>query len=396
MLFKHYILKRTIEDVFILPFIIIGKIIALLSPLKRQYDVFFFFPFYHTGGAEKVHAQIATVIGNKNCVIYFTRKSTDKRFLADFENIGCTIKNISSITDNKWLYFLNLIERGVIATYINQQFIQAVVFNGQCNFGYKISPWIKKDIRQIELIHSFNSFSFIRIPFLPFITQTVMISKLRIENHLQQYQQIKVPEQYNQRIQYISNAIDTNNHLPVKDFNRKLTVLYAGRGTTEKRIDIIASIAKQCADKDLPITFQFLGDVEEAIPENFRQFCVCLGNYSDQQLINQVYELAHIVILTSSTEGFPLTIIEGMANGCAIMATPVGDIPYQVHENNGFVFSSITDIDLIEAEAISFLEKINSDRQLLQKISIHNYQYAKENFNIEVFAEKYKALLYKV
>ena len=126
-----------------------------------------------------MHYQITQAIGGKDAIIFFTKKSESNSFLKYFTASGCTIKDISKWTDNKWVYFFNLIYRGIVTGYINRQKLKPVVFNGQCNFGYKVTPWIDKDIRQIELIHSFNSFSYIRAPFLPFISTTVMISKKR-------------------------------------------------------------------------------------------------------------------------------------------------------------------------------------------------------------------------
>src|SRR5206468_2512178 len=112
--------------------------------------------------------------------IFFTRKSQNDLFYSEFAASGCEIRDVSNYTDNKLIYFVNIIFRGMIAAYINNQKKKPVVFNGQCNFGYKISPWISNRIPQIELIHSLCSFSYIRIPFLPFISRTVMISTVRI------------------------------------------------------------------------------------------------------------------------------------------------------------------------------------------------------------------------
>jgi L-malate glycosyltransferase len=205
--YTHFLLKRKLEAVFIFPFIIVGRLVAKLKP-QKAFKIYFFFPFYHTGGAEMVHAQIAKACGSNDCIIYFTRKSTDNRFFKTFEATGCTIKNISAYTDNKWLYFFNLIYRGIVSGYINAQQTKPIVFNGQCNFAYKISPWINKNVKQVELIHSFNSFSWIRLPFLPFITQTIMISKLRIEQHKEQYKNLAIPVAYENNIQFIQNAIE--------------------------------------------------------------------------------------------------------------------------------------------------------------------------------------------
>ena len=134
-MYRLLLIKRFIEDIFIFPFILLGRLAASKYPLKKEYRVFFFFSFYHTGGAEKVHAQIAAATGGNDCIIFFTRKSDNDRFLNDLKNTGCEIKDISKFTDNKWLYFLNLIYRGIITAYINKQKLTPVVFNGQCNFS---------------------------------------------------------------------------------------------------------------------------------------------------------------------------------------------------------------------------------------------------------------------
>src|SRR5687768_9146337 len=116
------------------PFILMGRIIAKANPLKKEYETFYFFPFYHIGGAEKVHAQIAKATGDKDCIIFFTRRSANNLFYEEFRQSGCEMKDISRYTDNKWIYFVNIIFRGIISYYINSQKTRPLVFNGQCNF----------------------------------------------------------------------------------------------------------------------------------------------------------------------------------------------------------------------------------------------------------------------
>ncbi len=390
--YKQYILKRKIEDVFIFPFILIGRVIALINPIKKEYETFFFFPFYHTGGAEKVHALVTQATGNQNCIIYFTKKSQDKNFYNDFVKSGCTIRDISKYTDNKFLYFINLIFRGIITGYINKQKHPALVFNGQCNFAYKISPWIKKQVPQVELIHSFNTFSWIRIPFLPFISQTVMISKVRIEDHVRQYKKTGIPESFISKIQYIVNGIPLPVSVKQKDFTGNIKVLYVGRGTEEKRVYLVARIAVYSFN-DIPADFLFLGNVEEAIPLNLKTYCKLLGHKTDPVEIDEIYHQAHVIIITSYTEGFPLSIEEGMARGCAVIATPVGDIPIHVKNNkNGFLFSSVSDEALIVDEGVDFLALLYKNKKLLKKISENNRKYAYQHFSIEAFNKSYQQL----
>ncbi len=378
---------------FILPFILTGRLVAHFRPLPKEYETFFFFPFYHTGGAEKVHALVAQATGNKHCIIFFTRKSHDKNFYKEFEQSGCDIRDISAFTGSKFLYPINLIYRGIISSYINRQQLKPLVFNGQCNFAYKISPSIRKDIPQVELIHSFNSFSWIRLPFLPFISKTVMISKVRLENHLQQYKNLHVPLPFGNKIQHIVNGIPLPEGEKEKDFNNNIQVLYVGRGTEEKRVHIIAKMAAKAHQQRLSVDFVFMGDVGNAIPVSLIKHCTLLGHQTETEKIDAIYERSHIVIITSYTEGFPMVIEEGMARGCAVMATSVGDIPVHVKNvENGLLFSNTDDEESMIDEGVEFLSLLCNNKKPLQEMSKRNRQYAVEHFSIEAFNNSYQQL----
>jgi glycosyltransferase involved in cell wall biosynthesis len=386
------LIKRKIEDVFIFPLILLGRLIALIRPQRGEYRVYFFFPFYHIGGAEKVHAQITQVAGGKDCIIYFTKKSHTAHLLDEFKKSGCVIKDVSAFTDNKWLYFINLTWRGLLSGYINRQRNRPVVFNGQCNFGYKLSPWVRKDITQIELIHSLNTFSFIRIPFLPFITTTVMISRKRIEDHAGLYDKVGIPSHYLGRIKYIPNAIALPDHRIVTE-KKEFVVLYVGRGGVEKRLHLVAAIAKQVTQQDPSIKFEILGDVSGILTPGEHPYILFHGNQSDNAIIRHIYQKASLLLLTSDTEGFPMVVIEAMAHGLAVIATPVGDIPLHLQQGvNGFLFSEVQDEQRIITEGTAWILRLKADRNLLHTISQANIQYASHNFGIENFRAHYRQL----
>jgi glycosyltransferase involved in cell wall biosynthesis len=394
-MFSLLILKRKTEDVLMFPFIVLGRLLALVKPCKEEYDTFLFFPFYHIGGAEKVHYEIAKVAGQKKAIIYFTKKSHNTLFLKNFEEASCTIKDISKWTDNKWLYFNNIIARGFLSAHINRQKIKTVVFNGQCNFAYKISPWIKRAVPQYELIHSFNSFSLIRIPYLPFITKTVMISHIRIDEHIAHYKKKGIPDAYASKIIYISNAID----LPAKTEEKKkenFTVLYSGRGGVEKRLGLIMKIAAQVHAANPSVLFEIMGDVSNVVNHQDFPYVKFYGNVSSAEQIAEIYNKAHLLILTSDTEGFPMVVIEAMAYGCAILATPVGDIPLHIKNGeHGYLFSSVTDTQKIIKEGADYILSLSSNHRQFDEISKTNRQYAAANFDIALFNKKYGALLEK-
>lgn len=381
------------ESFLMYPFILTGTVIGLLNPFKKKYSRIFFFPFYHTGGAEKIHCQVLEAAGNEDCLVFFTRKSQDTRFLDSFKKTNAVIKDISSFTDNKALYFLNIIFRGIISAQINAQKTKTVVFNGQCNFGYKISPWIKTTVPQYELIHSFNTFSFIRIPFLPFITKTVMISRLRIEEHIAFYKKAGIPAAYAEKIIYTGNAVKFTGTAAVKS-TADFTVLYVGRNSPEKRLHLFLQTAAKVQQADKNIRFEILGDVAASIPAAQYPFITFHGNQDDTAVINRIYANAHALLLPSSTEGFPLVIIEAMFNGCAVLATPVGDIPFHIKSReHGLVFSTVTGEAAIVTEAADFIIELKNNRLLFETISKNNSNYAAVNFNIEKFNTAYNQLL---
>lgn len=391
-MYRWLLLKRQLEDIVIFPFIVLGRIIASIKPLKEEYDIFLFFPFYHIGGAEKVHYEVAKVAGKKKSIIFFTKKSHNDLFYNNFRESGCVIKDISAYTDNKWMYCNNLIYRGIITAYINKQQRKTVLFNGQCNFGYKISPWVKAAVPQYELIHSFNTFSHIRIPFLPFITKTVMISRLRIEEHITFYKKAGIPSTYADKIIYIGNAINLNSSIAEKS-TTVFTVLYVGRNSPEKRLSLFLQTSAKVHAADKHIQFEILGDVSESIPAAQYPHIKFHGNQNDAAVINGIYANAHALLLTSSTEGFPMVVIEAMNNGCAVLATPVGDIPFHIKtKEHGLLFSSVTDEALIVNEAAAFILELKNNPELFAGISKNNSSYAAANFGIEQFNAAYNQL----
>ncbi|MRG44881.1 glycosyltransferase [Chitinophaga sp. SYP-B3965] len=428
VMYQWLILKRRIEGIFIFPFALLGRLIARFKPLPEEYDLFLFFPFYHVGGAEKVHSEIAQLFPEKKVIIFFTKKSMNDAMLPKFTGSNITIRNISTYTDNKYLYFNNLIWRGITAAYISRQRNAPVVFNGQCNFAYKLSPHLPEGIRQVELIHSFCSFSYIRIPFIPFYTTTVMISRDSIAEHIKLYKAYKIPKSYAEKIQLVMNGIplppmettllqsaslqpgETSlqsasmqpGETPLQSApaaslqptqaahgEAMPRMLYVGRGTAEKRPHLVARIAQQANT-----IAGFMGAVEDAIPTELRPYCHFYGEQTDAATIDAIYREHQVIVITSSREGFPMVIMEAMARGLAVLATDVGDIPYHVKNGeNGFLLDHTKKEKDLVSLAADLLEIWQSDPSLLQTIARNNIAYAQEHFGMRAFAEAYRKLL---
>lgn len=394
MTYSLLLVKRFIEHIFIYPFILVGRLIAFFSPLKKEYRIFFIFPFYHTGGAEKVHAQIAKATGGNDCIIYFTRKSTNDRFLEDFKSSGCQIKDISKFTDNKWLFPLNLIYRGIISGYINRQTIKSIVFNGQSNFAFKLSPWVDKTNKQVELIHALNSFSLIRIPYLVYYNKRVTVSQEIIDKHSQLYKPYKIPQNLIDDFIWIRSGIDLPAQKIAKDyFSKPLQILFSGRDSIEKRPAIVAHVAKNINQAGITAVVEFAGDVSNSIPKELHSYCTFHGDINDKEKLNQLYGKAHILIIPSTTESGPLVLMEAMAYGAAIISTDVGIVPKFVKNGvSGFVIRNInTEAKIIDKMTQKVIQ-LDNDRSLLKTMGEKNIEIAFEHFDIAHFNKAYQQL----
>lgn len=387
-------LKREFENIFIFPFILIGNIYNLLSRSQNEeYDVFFFFPFYHTGGAEDVHVKIAQSIKKKS-LIYFSKTNVNDRYLQEFIESGHTLVDISKFTDNKYKYWNNLIYRGIISQKINRQKTKPVVFNGQCNFGYKVSPWIKKDICQIDLIHALNSFSKIRIPFLKYYTKSVTDSKELIDLLKLFYKKYQIPEAHFKT--FISINMGIKKVIPsLKDYHSKtLNVLYVGRSSKEKRINIFGAIAKKVQLVEQNIHFIMAGEVKEDLSQEYHQYCQLLGNINEDEKRTALYNRCHILLVTSSTEGGPLVSMEAMQMGLAVISTETGSVANYIKEGeNGFKIPANSP----ESQIVSFMsEKIiyyYNNREVLENTGENNKQLADKYFGLDTFNQKYRELI---
>jgi glycosyltransferase involved in cell wall biosynthesis len=390
-------LKREIENLFILPFILIGKLYCILfEKKKKEYEVYFFFPFFHTGGAEDLHAKIANAIKNKS-IIYFTRKSLNNRYLDEFKKSGHTIIDISRFTDNKLCYWNNLIFRGIISHKINSQKNKPKIFNGQSNFGYKISPWIRKDIFQIDLIHALSSFSQIRIPYIKFYKKTITVSKEIIDLQKQYYKKIGITECNIGTFEFIHPGIKDQKFVE-KDYEQKnLNVLFVGRSSSEKRINLFGAIAEKTNSIETNIHFIMAGDVKHDLNAKYHSCCNLLGNINDHQKLVELYNKSHILAMTSTSESGPLVTMEAMQMGLSIVTTDTGFVAnYITNGENGYKISAKAS----EEEIISFMsEKIllyYKNRDHLKKSGYINRDIAKKYFGLSDFNQKYIELFQNI
>jgi glycosyltransferase involved in cell wall biosynthesis len=102
-------------------------------------------------------------------------------------------------------------------------------------------------------------------------------------------------------------------------------VMYAGRLSPEKNIGVIA-----VATHGLPRIIAGDGPLRDLLPDT-------LGFVPHEQ-IGELYDRASVVVLVSQMEGLPNVVLEAMAHGKTVIATPVGGIPSVIEDGKtGFL-----------------------------------------------------------
>ena len=380
------------------PFIIIGKIIAAVKPLKEEYDLFFFFPTYAIGGAERVNAEVVKSFPDKKCIVFFTKKSPNDGMKHFFTELGITMFDISKYTDNKFLYFNNLIFRGICAAYINKQKKRASVFIGQCNFAYKITPHINRDIKIVDLIHMFHEgFFWVWAPFVKFLHTRVVVGDVFIEKFKKGFIKNGVPLKYLDRYKVIFYKLE---YLPqeytTRNYDDYLKVYYAGRGGFQKRIWILVKIIQKCIQNDLPIKFSLAGPHKDELPQDFIDKKIYVGELKGGKEMYDFHKQNDVLLMVSGLEGFPIVIMEAMAFGSVPVVTNIDAIPEHItHGTNGILLENVENEDYLVDEAIERLLQLQKNKQQLKTISENAYKYAIANFSEEKFVNSYReSLLY--
>ena len=128
-------------------------------------------------------------------------------------------------------------------------------------------------------------------------------------------------------------------------------VMFAGRLSPEKRIDVIAA-----ATEGLPRIVAGDGPLRGLLPDT-------LGFVPQNELFG-LYDRAAVVLLTSEREGLPNVVLEAMARGKTVVSTPVGGIPSVIEDGVTGLLVAVGDAQATRAA----VERALADPGLRKKI----------------------------
>jgi glycosyltransferase involved in cell wall biosynthesis len=360
----------------------------------RDAEVVCFFPYYHTGGAERVHLNIVKALANKNVCVIFTLNSATKNFKEQFRaNAQCI--EINPILNKKNKLINSLLKRSIVKA-INTSKNCKSVFSSNSVCFYQLLPLITDKICRIDLYHAFSrpdSRELEVVNSVKYIDKRVVINQNTKKDLLEIYARSNIGLEYYEVIQVIENGISiSNRQFFAKDYSN-IKVGYVGRWSDEKRPLLFLEIAKKVKSKYPLISFVMAGTGMKSnlgiILEAGVEF---LGEITDKSILNQLYKELNVVLLPSIYEGFPLVIMEAMSHGVITISTQLDGISEHISNNeNGILINESDETKIIEGFCNSIFQIIENTKYR-NDLSYNSFLYAQEHFSIEKFNESYQQL----
>lgn len=190
------------------------------------------------------------------------------------------------------------------------------------------------------------------------------------------------------------------------------TMLYADRpdpraipGLVRRKGEVvIGAVAGLRAVKNLPMLVRACGGVsgrwrlvivgEGPEEETIRQAAAMMG-MADRLVmpgfLPRSYDytgLFDIAALSSSSEQFPLAVVEAMAAGLPVVSTPVGDVPVMLSAENAPLIAAEAD----EVRLRDALQHLVADADLRRSIGAANQAKARAEYDEGVMIARYRAL----
>ena len=189
----------------------------------------------------------------------------------------------------------------------------------------------------------------------------------------------------------LPNGIDTeelkNGRCEI-DANTARTFVFLGRmGQRKGAYDLVDAVRRAVqADPSLRVYMAGDGEVEEVrklVREAGLEQQISVYGWVDFAGKCALLRQAATVVLPSYHEGLPMTILEGMASGKAIISTTVGAIPEVIQPENGILIAP-GDVDALTDALLHCAQ----DENMLRRMSAANREKMDQTFSMRTMHER--------
>lgn len=346
-----------------------------------------FIPYLHTGGAEQVHADIVAAVEDQHPLVVVSGFSTDRAFSAELARHATLLELPRSLNHPGW----QRRTQARLAALINAREAPTVLGALSATF-FDLLPLLRPAIPAFHLQHAFlyqpdgNRQHTAWLRHFPRVNGYVFVSgqaRKEFERFLFAHH---VPRSQFGKLHLITNAV---HHFGSVRTHDRMGLLFVGRDSEEKRLPLFLSVC-DALEAERPGRFRFTVVGAETRPGHAHvQFA---GRVNDAERMAALYANHDLLVLTSFREGFPLVVQEAMAQGLAVLATPVGDIPNRLDAGCSMVTSHTEEASVLQEMTVAALA-LDADRSRLQAMKAAALAKALAEYGPERFREAYRALL---
>jgi len=190
---------------------------------------------------------------------------------------------------------------------------------------------------------------------------------------------------------YIPNGVFVNfDYTKIIHEHKSFMWLAVGRLIPVKNYNLLLQACEKISNFDEDFELHIAGDgvqktqLEALIISKKLSNRVCLlGNIPNIPALMESYDA---FVLSSDSEGLPMTVLEAMSKKLPIVSTRVGGVTDIIkNADGGFLSEPRNSNDL----AINMLKLMKSSKQELQNFGQNNFNFLKNNFTIEIVVEKF-------
>lgn len=242
--------------------------------------------------------------------------------------------------------------------------------------------------RIIYTVHGFDSIRLRHRMFLPL--ERLLQKRCAFIVPVSDYdKQNLLAEKITHNVRTIHNGVaipDIPHVCPFEKNGYKNVIMSIARMSKQKRFDMFLQTASQAPMRENLFVW-IGGSAEKTLEDIKREYTIpanvlLLGNYPNA---SGLIAYCDLFVLFSNYEGLPMTVIEAMANGKAIVASAVGGMAELVNDTNGALIQT-------SDEATRALERILSDDARLQEMEAVSLKKYRDFFTVEKMWQKYKQL----
>lgn len=308
------------------------------------------------GGAHTFLVRIMQELSRRGHQVDFITKGKPRaKTAANIENSGARIHpeiwNPTLLVDDA---------APILADWINQLNPDVYVVSVSPDIGWAVLPYLDSNIATLTIGHN-DSETFYEPArhYSGFLTKAVGVSSEICRNYVEK---CRLPAE---NVRWIPYGVESRLH-QITDHkleSEPLSIVYVGRLEDEqKRASDLIKITKRLVEEKINFEFKVIGDGDltplfeaELKSEITQQKVFIPGWVKNEELLDQLCR-SEVFLLTSAYEGFCISLIEAMANGCCPVATEIESGNQQLIRDgeNGYLVP-VGDIEKF-VERVKFLE----------------------------------------